>query len=123
MTGPNPDAVPQWPTLTVTLRADGTGELHLSPSTTEQITAEGLEQARALVLSKVAAYAETNHHRAVRLRVREPDGEWLFGVNPDGTGFELADDTEPTGDVDHPDQPRDDLTPAQSPRPAPPIRL
>ena len=31
---------------------DGTGELHLSPSTTEQITAEGLEQARALVLTQ-----------------------------------------------------------------------
>ena len=51
------------------------------------------------MLSKVAAYAEANHHRAVRLRVQEPDGEWLFGVNPDGTGFELADDTEPPAQV------------------------
>ena len=54
------------------------------------------------MLSKVAAYAEANHHRAVRLRVREPDGEWLFGVNPDGTGFELADDTQPTDDARKP---------------------
>ena len=123
MTGPNHDAVPQWPTLTVTLRADGTGELHLSPSTTEQIEADGLEQARRLVLSKVAAYAETNHHRAVRLRVQEPDGEWLLGVNPDGTGFELTDDTQPA-DERHP-QASDDLTPSQSPTagaPNPPLR-
>ena len=123
LTGPNHDAVPQWPTLTVTLRADGTGELHLSPSTTEQIEADGLEQARRLVLSKVAAYAETNHHRAVRLRVQEPDGEWLLGVNPDGTGFELTDDTQPA-DERHP-QASDDLTPSQSPTagaPNPPLR-
>ena len=53
------------------------------------------------MLSKVAAYAEANHHRAVRLRVQEPDGEWLLGVNPDGTGFELADDTQPADDA-HP---------------------
>jgi MinD-like ATPase involved in chromosome partitioning or flagellar assembly len=123
LTGPNHDAVPQWPTLTVTLRADGTGELHLSPSTTEHIEAESLEQARRFVLSKVAAYAEDNHHRAVRLRVQEPDGEWLLGVNPDGTGFELTDDTQPAGER-HPQAP-DDLTPSQSPTadaPNPPLR-
>jgi MinD-like ATPase involved in chromosome partitioning or flagellar assembly len=114
LTRPNPDAVPQWPTLTVTLRADGTGELHLSPSSTEQIDAEDLEEARALVLSKVAAYAKDKHHRAVRLRVREPDGEWLLGVNPDGTGFELHDDTEATGDVHHQRQSSPDPTPSQT---------
>ena len=72
-----------------TVRLDGSGEVHSQPSSTEQITADSLDEARMLVLARVAAYAEDNHRRAVRLRVREPDGEWLLGVNPDGTGFEL----------------------------------
>ena len=120
LTTENPDAVPEWPTLTVTLRADGTGVLHLSPSSTEQIDAAEIEQARRLVLAKVAAYANENHHRAVRLRVQEPDGEWLLGVNPNGTGFELPDDTERTADVRHPDRLSHDPTPAQTPSAADP---
>ena len=49
------------------------------------------------MLQHVAAFAKENHHRAVRLRVRDPEGEWVLGVNPDGTGFALDDDPETDG--------------------------
>lgn len=102
MSRPTHGSVPAWPTLTVTLRSDGTGELELSASSTETISAQTLDDARAAVLARVAAYANENHHRAVRLRVRDPEGEWLLGVNPDGTRFELQDDTARTSDRDLP---------------------
>ena len=87
-------AVPQWPTITANVESDGTGEVNLSPSTKQTIRETSVEDARAIVLQHVAAYAKENHRRAVRLRVRDPAGEWVLGVNPDGTGFALDENSE-----------------------------
>ena len=89
--------VPQWPTITANVESDGTGELNLGPSSKQRIDEQSVEDARAVVLQHVAAYANENHHRAVRLRVQDPEGEWVLGVNPDGTGFALEDDPETDG--------------------------
>ena len=71
--------VPQWPTITANVESDGTGELNLGPSSKQRIAEQSVEDARAVVLQHVAAYANENHHRAVRLRVQDPDGEWVLG--------------------------------------------
>ena len=92
--------VPQWPTITANVESDGTGELNLGPSSKQRIAEQSVEDARAVVLQHVAAYANENHHRAVRLRVQDPEGEWVLGVNPDGTGFALEDDPETDGAAD-----------------------
>jgi MinD-like ATPase involved in chromosome partitioning or flagellar assembly len=89
--------VPQWPTITAHVESDGSGEVSLSPSTKQPIQEDTVEDARAIVLEHVAAFARENHRRAVRLRVRDPEGEWVLGVNPDGTGFPLDDDREVQG--------------------------
>ena len=96
MTRPSPSPVPQWPTLTATVHSDGTGEVNLSPSIAEPITADTVEDARLRVLARVAAYALEKHGRAVRLQVRDPAGEWLLAVNPDGTVTALEPDLGPS---------------------------
>ena len=68
--------------------------MNLGPSSQQAIAEQSVEDARAVVLEHVAAYARDNHRRAVRLRVRDPEGEWVLGVNPDGTGFALEEDPE-----------------------------
>jgi MinD-like ATPase involved in chromosome partitioning or flagellar assembly len=94
LTRPSAPQVPRWPTITAAVHSDGSGEVNLTPATAEPIVAASVEEARQLVLSRVAAYAAEHHGRAVRLSVRDPDGEWILGVNPDGTGFEVEDQTD-----------------------------
>ena len=113
--------MPEWPTLTVTLHADGSGRLELSASSVEEIDTHSLEDARALVLARVAEYANTHHHRPVRLRVREPEGEWLLGVHPDGAGFELPDDASAASEAREP-RARADEPPAAADPPRAPLR-
>ena len=123
MNRPSTSPVPQWPTITATVRSDGSGEVHLSPSIAEPITADSVDDARMLVLERVAAYALEKHGRAVRLKVRDPAGEWLLAVDPDGTVSELEADTSIA--PEHPGAASADDPPPQitndAPTPAPPV--
>jgi MinD-like ATPase involved in chromosome partitioning or flagellar assembly len=87
----SPD-VPRWPTITANVTAEGQGEVRLSPSSVQSVDAGDVDTARDQILALVAAHAGEHHGRAVRLQVVDPDGEWLLGVNPDGTGFVLDED-------------------------------
>ncbi len=103
MTRPPSVPVPQWPTVTATLDPEGGGEINLSPSIAEPIAADTVDDARILVLERVAAYAQEKHGRAVRLKVRDPTGEWLLAVNPDGTVAALEPDPSTTVAEPEPD--------------------
>ena len=123
MNRPSTSPVPQWPTITATVRSDGTGEVQLSPTIAAPITADSVDDARILVLERVAAYAQEKHGRAVRLKVRDPAGEWLLAVDPDGTVSELEADTSIA--PEHPGAASADDPPPQitndAPTPAPPL--
>lgn len=112
MNGP----VPRFPTVVVTMAADGSAHLN-SAGTHEHYPAGDPAATRAAITHYVAGIA-AGLHRSVRLTVHDPASTWLLAVTPDAVVSQLE---SPVAKKGRPAA-APDLVPA-SPAPAPTIRV
>lgn len=115
-------AIPRWPTTTALLREDGSGMLTVN-DVTHSLAEATIDDARSVVLERVARFAREDLGRPVRLQTTDPDGQWELGVHPDGRVEEIDGCAHPARPVATAAQPEDQpgaTSPPATPAPPPP---
>lgn len=105
----NTGAVQAFPTVVVTMNADGAAHLNVTGTHIDYEPASP-DETRAAVIRDVAQIA-AHLKRPVRMKIDDPAGSWLVAVAPDGHVTELV-----TVDTR---APRRKIKPAAAPAPAP----
>jgi len=114
----SPLAVPTWPRITATVRADGTGEVALPGRPDRRVEEPDLATARTTALAHVQDVAE-ELSRPVRVTTVDPEGSWQLIVHPGGRVEEVGLEPQP-GPPAQPAPSVQDRTEAPTLRLAPP---